>query len=197
MFKCTDQHPDGEAAPRPPVQLHHEVDVDENAEQGQPGEERDLEEWSTWGKMMTRQTMQSRVRITHGNTTTTWPASSCVRQLARITHSTVMKRAAERREGDNSKSSFTVKVSRRGLASVSVPYSSPLSPPPTATFSPSTSSTSFSVWLDELRVPGWYLRRDRRVSEGGMHGETRSTGRMQTFIKWTVALKQKHTVHSV
>lgn len=63
------------------------------------------------------------------------------------------------------KSSFTAKVSRRGLASVSMPYSSPPSPPLTATFSPSTSSTSFSVWLDELRVPGWYLRRDRSVSE--------------------------------
>lgn len=39
----TDDHPDGEAAPRPNVQLHHEVDVDENAEQGQPRQQGDLE----------------------------------------------------------------------------------------------------------------------------------------------------------
>lgn len=59
------------------------------------------------------------------------------------------------------KSSLKVKVS---LSGISMPYSSPLSPPLTATFSPSTSSTSFSIWLDELRVPGWYLwRRGKRV----------------------------------
>lgn len=41
---CTDDHPDGEADPRPHVQLHHEVDVDEDAEQGQPRQQRDLQE---------------------------------------------------------------------------------------------------------------------------------------------------------
>jgi len=45
-------------------------------------------------QMTTRQTMQSRAKITHGTTTAAWPASSAVRQLARRMHSTVMKRAA-------------------------------------------------------------------------------------------------------
>lgn len=48
MFKRTDDHPDGEAAPCTQVQLHHEVDVDENTEQGQPGEQRDLERREKW-----------------------------------------------------------------------------------------------------------------------------------------------------
>lgn len=48
MFKRTDNHPDSEAAPCTPVQLHHEVDVDENTEQGQPWEQRDLERTDTW-----------------------------------------------------------------------------------------------------------------------------------------------------
>lgn len=39
----TDSHPDGEADPCTHVQLHHEVDVDKNTEQGQPGKQRDLE----------------------------------------------------------------------------------------------------------------------------------------------------------
>lgn len=43
MFKHTDNHPDREAAPCTNVQLHHEVDVDKNAEQGQPWKQRDLE----------------------------------------------------------------------------------------------------------------------------------------------------------
>lgn len=43
MFNCTDKHPDSEAAPCTQVQLHHEVDVNENTEQGQPGKQRDLE----------------------------------------------------------------------------------------------------------------------------------------------------------
>lgn len=53
VFNCTDDHPDGEAAPCSPVQLHHEVDVDENTEQGQPGKQRDLERTEKrmmWGK---------------------------------------------------------------------------------------------------------------------------------------------------
>lgn len=49
---CTDDHPDGEADPRPQVQLHHEVDVDEDAEQGQPGQQRDLQE--TVGKKINK-----------------------------------------------------------------------------------------------------------------------------------------------
>lgn len=48
MFSCTDNHPDGEADPCAHVQLHHEVDVDENTEQGQPGEQRDLERTEKW-----------------------------------------------------------------------------------------------------------------------------------------------------
>lgn len=39
----TNHHPDGEAAPCSQIQLHHEVDVDKNTEQRQPGEQRDLE----------------------------------------------------------------------------------------------------------------------------------------------------------
>lgn len=41
---CTNDHPDGEADPRPQVQLHHEIDVDEDTEEGQPGQQRDLQE---------------------------------------------------------------------------------------------------------------------------------------------------------
>ncbi len=47
-FNRTDDHPDGEAAPCTQVQLHHEVDVDENTEQGQPGKQRDLERTKKW-----------------------------------------------------------------------------------------------------------------------------------------------------
>lgn len=43
MFNCTNNHPDGEADPCSHVQLHHEVDVDEDTEQGQPGKQGDLE----------------------------------------------------------------------------------------------------------------------------------------------------------
>lgn len=56
------------------------------------------------------------------------------------------------------KRSLAEKVSRRGLSSISTAYSSPLSLPLTATFSPATSSTSFSDWLGEFSVPGWYLQ---------------------------------------
>lgn len=41
-LKRTDDHPDGEVDPRLYIQLHHEVDVDEDAEQRQPGQQRDL-----------------------------------------------------------------------------------------------------------------------------------------------------------
>lgn len=41
-LKRTDDHPHGEVDPRLHVQLHHEVDVDEDAEQRQPGQQRDL-----------------------------------------------------------------------------------------------------------------------------------------------------------
>lgn len=42
-FVFTNNHPDGESDPRAHVQLHHEVDVDQNTEQGQPGKQGDLE----------------------------------------------------------------------------------------------------------------------------------------------------------
>lgn len=70
------------------------------------------------------------------------------------------------------KSSLAEKASRRGVSSISNAYSSPLSPL-TATFSPSTSSTSFSDWLDEVSVPGWYLQgpgRCERMSDSGASG---------------------------
>ncbi len=38
----TDTHPHGEAAPGGHVQLHHEIDVDKDTEQGQPGQQRHL-----------------------------------------------------------------------------------------------------------------------------------------------------------
>lgn len=44
----TNNHPDGESDPRAQVQLHHEVDVDENTEQGQPGKQGDLERAEKW-----------------------------------------------------------------------------------------------------------------------------------------------------
>lgn len=38
--------------------------------------------------------------------------------------------------------------------------SSLLSAPLTGTFRPSSISISFSVWLEEFRLPGWYLQRE-------------------------------------
>ncbi len=38
----TDTHPHGEAAPGGHVQLHHEIDVDKDTEQRQPGQQRHL-----------------------------------------------------------------------------------------------------------------------------------------------------------
>lgn len=42
MFNRTDSHPHGESDPCTRAQLHHEVDVDKNAKQGQPGKQGDL-----------------------------------------------------------------------------------------------------------------------------------------------------------
>lgn len=40
----TNSHPNCKAAPRGQIQLHHEVDIDKNTEQGQPRQKRHLEE---------------------------------------------------------------------------------------------------------------------------------------------------------
>lgn len=51
-------------------------------------------------QMMMTQTPQSRAKMTQGTTTPACPANSSVRQLARITHSTVIRTAAGRYEGE-------------------------------------------------------------------------------------------------
>lgn len=61
-------------------------------------------------KMMTTQMPQSRVKMTQGTTTTARPASSSVRQLARITHSTVIRTAAGREEGDKKERRLLIMV---------------------------------------------------------------------------------------
>lgn len=48
VLEHTDDHPDSEVDPRGQIQLHHEVDVDEHAEQWQPGQQRDLQEKWKW-----------------------------------------------------------------------------------------------------------------------------------------------------
>lgn len=47
---CTDGHPDGESDPRTHIQLHHELYVDINTEQRQPGKQGDLKKTEMWGK---------------------------------------------------------------------------------------------------------------------------------------------------
>lgn len=54
------------------------------------------------------------------------------------------------------KSSLKVKVV--SCCGVSTLCSSPLSTSLTGIFMPS--SISFSIWLEEFRVPGWYLQRE-------------------------------------
>ena len=54
----TEDHPDCEAAPGAEVQLHHEVDVDEHAEDGQPGQQRDLERSHTKDSVLLYHTLE-------------------------------------------------------------------------------------------------------------------------------------------
>lgn len=49
--------------------------------------------------MMTTQTPQSRHKMAQGTATPAWPASSSLRQLARMTHRTVIRTAAGREDG--------------------------------------------------------------------------------------------------
>lgn len=40
----TDSHPDSKATPGCQIQLHHEINVDKDTEERQPGQERDLQD---------------------------------------------------------------------------------------------------------------------------------------------------------